>query len=160
MSLNNHYKLKDFSGDFSTLLKYLNSLDKSFNPLLSTYIDIEQYARKLFEKAEIRLIEKEGQFIGLYAIYFNRNDFPPFTYISLIGVLNQYKGKGAAQLLLEDIVSYSLKENILEIRLEVRIDNEIAVRFYQKNNFMKHSIDEAINNSFYMSKKLVEDVFW
>lgn len=154
MTLNNHYKLKPFVGDYNELLAYIEAIDASFYPKLSTSVNIVNYVQKIYDKAIISILESDSQFAGLYAIYFNKEVSSHFTYISLISVLDKYKGKGAAQFLMNDIVRRSVSERISEIQLEVRFDNLSAIGFYKKNDFELMVEKDPSELTCYMTKKI------
>ncbi|KAM0024477.1 putative transferase transcription regulator GNAT family [Helianthus debilis subsp. tardiflorus] len=65
------------------------------------------------------------------------------VYIMTLGVLAPYRGLGIGTKLLNHVIDLSSKENIGEIYLHVKTNNEDAINFYKKFGF---EITETIKN--------------
>lgn len=145
--------LENSKEDEMLLVNYLKLLDKSFNPQLSSYVDIDTYATKLIRNALVKILYKKDSldFIGLYAIYVN-NTKEFVAYCSSFAVLEQYKGKRYSKLLMEDCISTCKGYNLKELKLEVKSSYARAYNFYKKFGFTKTS--ENSESSFYMSRTL------
>lgn len=65
-----------------------------------------------------------------------------------ISVLREYWGFGIAGRLIEKIIEYSKNIGIKKIELEVRADNERAIKLYEKYGFEKEG---EIRNYFYLN---------
>ena len=50
-----------------------------------------------------------------------------------IGINNEYRGKGAGEELLKYLIKKVKEKNVSKIFLEVREENHIAVKLYEKN---------------------------
>lgn len=135
------------------LAKYFGLLDKSFEPQLSSYVDIDSYATKLINNALVKVLYDKltHDFIGLYAVYINDTK-TSIAYCSSFAVLDRYKGKGYSKLLMEDCIRVCQDNSMNELKLEVKSSYERAYNFYKKFGFTKQS--SKTENSFYMSKIL------
>ena len=60
-------------------------------------------------------------------------------------VLEEYRNKGIASCLISFMIEMAQKDNIKNITLEVRIDNNIALTLYEKYGFVK----KAIRHNYY-----------
>jgi len=60
--------------------------------------------------------------------------------IEYIYTLKDYRNKNIASKLLEYLIDLGIKNNCLNITLEVRCSNISAIKFYEKNGFKKVSI--------------------
>lgn len=147
--------LELFNGSKEQLYCYLKRLDDSFSPALSSYVDLEKFSKKLTDNALIYTVNaSNNQFAGLFAAYINDIE-TKITYLTSIAILKQYQGLGYAQLLMNKLVEESQTAGMIGIKLEVYKDNEQAIRFYKRNNFIE--ITEAIKeNTFYMYKSLLK----
>lgn len=110
------------------ITKHLHRMDLQFTPALSSYVNIDDYANKLFEKAFRFEAYHSNQLIGLIAGYHRKelNDF----FISNYSVEETFQGMGIAKLLLSQIEKEF--EDLTMITLEVMKVNDNAKRFYSK----------------------------
>lgn len=120
---------------------HLKACDSLFVPKLSSYVTIETYAEKLFDKAERIEFFEENELLALLAFYVNLNANSCF--ITNVSVDEKLKGKKIGDALLFQLDKYCLKNNIKQIQLEVRKENIKAINFYKKHNFalLKENID-------------------
>lgn len=123
------------------VLVHLKTCDSSFVPYLSSYVDIESYAEKLFEKAEKIEYFEENELLALLAFYVNFST--NFCFITNVSVDDKLKGKKIGDSLIFQLNKYCLENNIKQIQLEVRKENIKAINFYKKHNFtiLKENID-------------------
>jgi len=145
--------LNNKEGGLSLLTGYLGLLDSSFDPLLSSYIDINSYAQKLITNAYVAVLEYNGNFVGLYAVYLNDKNTKT-AYLTSIAVLDEYKGCGFSNLLLEDALNRAKLENMSAFKLEVMSAYMRAIRFYKKYGFVKAEEQTTGSDTFYMIKEL------
>lgn len=112
---------------------HLIKVNESFFPPLDTYINIEEYAQKLFDKAiNFEAIEK-GVLIGLVAGYHNREE--NIFFISNVSVDPDFQGKGIAKNLFGSLHTYCHKNNIYQLKLQVFKQNLPAINLYQNLGF-------------------------
>ena len=62
-------------------------------------------------------------------------------YLSKLGVLAEYRGRGLARMILDDFVTRGVERGFRSFRLDVWADNEPAVRLYRRRGFA--SVGEA-----------------
>lgn len=125
------------------LYQYLISIDNSFIPKLSSYLDIEIYSKKLINNACICISKYNGAFVGMAAVYMN-NKADKIAYLSIIAVSDQFKGQGVSQILLDQVIKKSQNQGMTDFKLEVNKANARAISFYEKNGFVK--TEENTNN--------------
>lgn len=152
MSRLNFIHLNKSEENTQDLIRYFHLLDNSFEPPLSSYVNIESYAEKLINNAYVCISkDSDNNFIGLFAVYIN-NNVDKIAYLSSIAVMDDYKGKGYARQILEYVINIAKSADMKTLRLEVKKSYPRAIRFYEKNGFIKS--DEETDSTFYMIKKL------
>ncbi len=130
------YKIK--SAAIENIEEHLEKTKNNFVPLLDTTVNINKYSCKLFKYSQTFEAWNNEELIGLIAAYVN--DYKTkIVYISNVSVLLEYSGRNIAKKLLENCIEFSKYQQFKEIRLEVNKENLRAIRFYEKNNFMKIS---------------------
>lgn len=112
---------------------HLIKVNESFFPPLDTYINIEEYAQKLFDKAINFEAIEEGVLIGLVAGYHNREE--NIFFISNVSVDPDFQGKGIAKNLFGSLHTYCHKNNIYQLKLQVFKKNLPAISLYQNLGF-------------------------
>lgn len=123
------------------IFTHLKACDTLFVPNLSSYVDIESYSEKLFEKAVRIEYFKGNELLALLAFYVNFNN--NFCFITNVSVDDKLKGKKIGNALLLHLDQYCIENNIKKIQLEVRKENNKAINFYKKHSFalLKENID-------------------
>jgi ribosomal protein S18 acetylase RimI-like enzyme len=112
------------------ILLHLVSCDKIFDPALSTRVDLNAYASKLYENAVRFEAWSESELVGLIAAYFNPDSMAGF--ITNVSVLKEKLGKGIASALMQDCIKYAGERGYHEIALEVMKNNDTAIGLYRK----------------------------
>lgn len=113
---------------------HLTDCNNNFTPPLSERTDLSSYAKKLFEKAVTFEAWSDDQLIGLVAAYYGADE-KKSMFITNISVKEEFMGKGIASLLLKKCIAHSVKNNYVEINLEVNKYNSPAISFYEKHQF-------------------------
>ena len=154
MNLDTHQIIYSTDKSEQDILAFLEKANSSFNPKLSDKVDLIVYSKKIYKYANIIFAKLEDIDIGMVAFYINHET--KIGFITLIGVLPEYQGRGIGKILLYQTLDCALKNNIDSIELEVSCFNTSAISFYKKNGFListslKHTNND---NSLYMSKKL------
>lgn len=114
-------------------------------------VDLDDYCKKLSEKAYVIVAKEQDDIIGFLAIYINDNA-NYVAYITLIGVSKKFQMRGYGSKLLNYANDLAKKNGMKYIRLEVDNRNEKAERFYKKNGFILESFSE--NNSSFLIKMI------
>ena len=133
---------------------HLNECKDDFTPKLQSYIDLEEYSKKIwlnaikFEKFNI----KSNKLIGLIAAYDVTDE--SYGYITNVSVKKENQRNGIALSLLNKCIKYFKNKGYNRIDLEVYKNNKKAISFYKKNNF---KISSNNNKTIIMSIKLERD---
>ena len=82
--------------------------------------------------AAVYVLEENGEIIG----YVDRWILYDRAEIATIGVCKEHRRKGYAQQLMDRVIADAQEAGCENITLEVRVSNDAAVRFYEKNGFI------------------------
>ena len=106
---------------------------------------IDSYdAKNLF-----KVLKNETDIIGYYIALFASDECELLN----ITVKSGLQKKGFGQLLLEDLLNECRKKNIVNIFLEVRRSNSLAIRLYENNGFN----EVGVRNNYYQNRDGKED---
>jgi ribosomal protein S18 acetylase RimI-like enzyme len=118
----------------SEIAAHLVRVDASFEPLLSSRVDIRTYGQKIYDRAvrfEAWLGEK---LIGLVASYCNEHDSGN-AFMTSVSVWPEYQGQGVASQLMHHSIEHVRGLGFRQIELEVNERNLQAIALYQKLRF-------------------------
>lgn len=118
--------------DKERLRKHINLLKDIMEPPLTGRVEIDFYAEKLAQSADVFYAMDGEHICGSCAVYLNGKK----GYISSIGVFSNYWRRGIGTLLLNEVSRIAKEKHIDEIELKVYKSNEKAIRFYENNGFM------------------------
>ena len=106
---------------------------------------IDSYdAKNLF-----KVLKNENDIIGYYIALFASDECELLN----ITIMSELQKKGFGELMLKDLFSECRKANIVNIFLEVRKSNLLAIRLYKKSGFN----EIGIRNNYYQNKVGKED---
>ena len=93
----------------------------------------------------------DGEIAGLATCFINFSTFMVKLYLNIhdFFVLPQFRGKGLANALMQELISISTARDYCKITLEVREDNAVAQGLYHSMGF-----EECKPNMFFLTKKL------
>ncbi len=114
------------------IIHHLHKVNYDFTPPLSSYVNIEEYARKLYLRADRYELWVSSMVAGLLAGYVQDHIF----FISNFSVIKELAGKGWATYLFDQLKRDLGIKEISYIQLEVFNSNERAVGFYKKLGFV------------------------
>lgn len=127
------------------IYRILTNINNDFNPPLSERVDLSIFAEKLFKNAMFFCdYSADGILKGLIALY--ANDFEnKKAYIPLVYTARNFRGKGVASGLLNEVVSFvkSLNGQIRIIGLHT--NNITAIRVYTNVGFKIVDVVEGKN---------------
>lgn len=130
----------------------LYQFNNVFKPTLTERVgNLEIYAEKLYNNANIFAVIKELQYIGFAAFYSNDIE-NNIAYLTQLAVKPEIENKGIGKMLLFVSIELSRKMGMKVIKLEVINDNIKAISFYKKNGFK--FCQQVSKNSKYMIKDL------
>ncbi|RXJ46031.1 GNAT family N-acetyltransferase family protein [Gelidibacter gilvus] len=130
-----HYQKENLK--FSFIHDLIVSVNHHFVPILSSELDLYEYAKKLQKNANCLIIEEENELLA-FMFYYIVSPIEPSVYITLVCSL---KPGGGAEIYNELINLVSPKV----VKLEVDRENLRAFSFYKKLGFLVDS--ESIHDS-------------
>jgi GNAT superfamily N-acetyltransferase/2-polyprenyl-3-methyl-5-hydroxy-6-metoxy-1,4-benzoquinol methylase len=125
--------------DAGQIAEHLQACDASFAPSLSSRLDIADYAHKIADKADCFEAWKDGQLIGLVAVYCNDTQRRT-AFITSVSVLSGWKGRRIASRLISQCLAYVDRNGFSRIELEVGAHNLAAVRLYETHGFLADTV--------------------
>lgn len=118
--------------DEGRLEALLLCLDDTIIPKLSERVRMDEYAKKLSERAELFYVTNHGRDIGNCAIYLNSGTC---GYISSIAIYKKWQGRGIGTRLWDCVLGRVREKGINIIDLMVAKENHGAITFYKKIGF-------------------------
>lgn len=143
------YQLTNNDSNLLYLIDCYKKLDTSFEPALSSYVNIEKYAKKLLENAYISILEADNSFVGLMAVYINDKE-NKIAFMSSLGVLDNYKGQGFSQILMTHGIDISRQAGMKTVKFEVKSSYTRAIKFHEKMGFKRCEDQDENGSSIYM----------
>lgn len=132
--------------------KHLLQCDADFEPPLSERQDIEQYAKKIEINSTRFEAWSNEVLVGLIAVYNNEEE--SFAYITNVSVYQNFSNNGIATNLMKQIVEYSKKLGLIQVKLEVAQKNTTAIKLYEKIGFILANKNEKLTNmSLYLNER-------
>jgi len=113
-------------------------------------VGVDEFSQKLSANATHFCLYERSRLIGFMAGYFNQID-KGVAYISTISISGFYHDKGLGKRLLQSGIDYARKAEFNVLRLQVRRNNSIAIKFYKSFGF--HKV-ETLKSSFILEKTL------
>lgn len=117
--------------------------DNTLKPDPIVYYDLE--ALILSPNAKVLVVEMNAQPVACgYAEIREAKDYLKHDFYAHIGcmfVQQEYRGKGLVKDLIQTLQEWAQTKGVLEIRLEVYAENEIACNAYKKIGFVPHILE-------------------
>ena len=136
--------------DMETLLRFEQGVIKAERPFDITlkpgpihYYDIEEMIKA--SHIELVVAELNGKILG--SGYARLEEAKPYlrharhAYLGFMYVDPDYRGRGVNQKIIEALRTWSLSQNVSEMRLDVYFKNDNAIRAYEKAGFTKHMVE-------------------
>lgn len=130
---------KKNSASYEEVTRYITECD--FSPPIESYVNVKDYINKLLSKAERYEAWNKNRLVGLIAIYLNNYKLNE-SFISHLGVVNEYLRQGIATSLMNLVIDESRKKLFYKISLEANLHNKRAIMFYKKFNFKEQNINK------------------
>lgn len=130
------------------ILLLLSKMSGEFTPPLAQSLDIERYADKLYDHANIVTCKVDGETEGFAAYY--KNDNLRQLYIPLICVSSKCRHLGFGRKMLSEMARHC-GDFYTSMGLEVRKDNGNAYGFYVRQGF---TIAKEHGDKWLMTKRL------
>ena len=117
--------------DSQEILAFLRETDELITPRLSVLVVLEDYAKKITDKAVIFTARDDDKLIGLSAIYFNKA--PEYSYSTYIMVKREYQQVDMVGIELSSMVKNYIKNNgSTGLRFEIRKTNTPLLKYNLK----------------------------
>ena len=113
---------------------HLERCSHLFTPPLNTYVDLNDYCKKLKSFASNFEIWENDKLVSLIAVYMNNLDSKT-AFISNVSVEEKFQGLGLASKLLKNVIEESIQKGFEKIMLQVRPNNKNAIELYKKFGF-------------------------
>jgi 2-polyprenyl-3-methyl-5-hydroxy-6-metoxy-1,4-benzoquinol methylase len=120
--------------------QHLIKCSSTFIPSLDSYVNIDDYSKKILEYATLFTKFDGDTLVGLVAVYDNSTE--KFGWITNVSVDPDYSRKGIASELLNKCNKYFENKKYFNIFLEVYSDNKQAIKLYDKHGFTIHKIND------------------
>jgi len=132
--------------DVDTLLEFEQGVvetERPFDPTLKPhpnhYYDIKKMIADPF--TFLVVAECDGKIIGSgYARIENSKQYLKYAqhaYLGFMYVVPEWRGKNINQAIMDHLEKWAAKKGIVELRLDVYVENEAAIKAYQKAGFNK-----------------------
>lgn len=133
------YKIK--TSTEKDIYMHLNECNDYFIPPLNQRVNLEEFSKKIFEKAITFEAWDNQNLVGIVCSYFNDREMI-YGYINHVSVINDLAGNGIATTLLKMCIEYASTNNFKEINLEVSSENKRAIYLYEKLGFCTYDKKE------------------
>lgn len=130
--------------DKAALLRFLHRIDQSLPTPLQDRVDLEQYASKVLQSGRVLCIEKNGMIVCAALFYCNDRETNS-AYLTLLGTLPEYEGRGYGGLVLSAAEKTAKREGMTAFRLHTEHCNTRAVRFYQNHGYTISDTSEKLH---------------
>ena len=125
------------------LLSHLLICDEYFVPHLSSYVDVHEYALKLYDCAKKVAVYEASRVIALGAFYVTSRNC---GFISNISVDPEFHSCGLGKKILFLVEQELLAAGKNQVDLQVFVANSKAMSFYMLNGYVVRNMDGCIAN--------------
>ncbi len=123
------------------IMSHLLDCDKDFQPKLSSYVNINEYSKKIFSNAMRFEAWYKHKLIGLVAVYFN-NESNKKAYITNVSLNSEFYDNGIGKVLLKFAINHGWKKQFETIMLSVYKNNQRSIDLYYNLGFVLNSSNE------------------
>jgi GNAT superfamily N-acetyltransferase len=132
--------------DLPTLLEFEQGIISTERPFDETLLSEEFHyydlaARIKEPDAEVVVAEINGRVVGSGSAIVKKgnsyNQFADYSFLGFMFVAPDHRGKGINKLIIENLIDWSQRKGLKEIRLQVYSDNLPAIKAYEKVGFKK-----------------------
>lgn len=132
------------------IMEFLKKIDSLFKIPLSQKINLDEYSKKLIRYADVFLAFDNESIVGIFVGY-NNDEVFKISNVSVLGVLNEYQGKGIARKLINNFLKLAEEKKMKKVKVST-IDMR-ALNLYKSLNF---KIVREENEIYYLEKILGE----
>ena len=142
---------KDFP--FTKLKDFLCVMDSEYPVSLSSKVSFDDFLNRIKEKGNVFCAIDNDRIVGSLFYYANNFD-EKIAFITLFGVIKEYRHKHIASMLFDKMV-YKCREKFEKIQLYTHSTNDAAISFYKKKGFYSIHCDRDgdLKLEFLLNKK-------
>lgn len=120
------------------LTEFLQIVDSHFPVPLSAKVDLEDYARKLIDRADLIAEMSENGDIQALAAGYIRHAESNVAYIAVVATIPEKRGQGKAKLVVQKFLDYCRENKRKGVHLYAAESNTNAVRLYESLGFERY----------------------
>lgn len=113
-------------------------MEKLSSDFFDKNVDRRQLSKKIAEYGHFCVAYDDDCAVG-FAGYYANDSLGKIGYLSTIVVSKKHQGKGIGSVLLRECLNDCRKKGMEKCRLEVNINNQRAIPFYEAKGFKKES---------------------
>jgi ribosomal protein S18 acetylase RimI-like enzyme len=130
-----------YHDDEPDLFAFLRSIDNSFDPPLSTRIDLRQWLKKVLTLGVILVSSERQKLEGVIAFYCNDRERQQ-AFISVLGIAEAARGQGIGKKLLQEAIDIFRSKRMKSALVTTWAGNRAAISLYEMCGF-KEDIEES-----------------
>ena len=135
-----NYKLIDKNNfNFNKLKLFLRAMDYEYPIPLSKKVDFDVFLKRIYDYGNVICMYDGDKVAGALFFYANNVD-EKIAFITLLGVLREYRRQGVAKKLLDIMIQFCQNDFDM-IQLYTHHTNKDAISFYKKNHFYEIKSD-------------------
>lgn len=142
----------DADNHYVDLLNFINKVDHQFEPPLSERVKIEDYAKKLFEEAQVIAVFENNEIQAACAYYCTPDKFN-FAFLSFVASLK----KGLGGELIEAMISHCKKMQMKGIETQTWETNYKSLRMFRRYGFLE--VDKVKNRDSNIESIILKLIF-
>ncbi len=130
-----------------SIRQLLLEVSDEFEPPLTKKVNLDDYSKKIVQRATIFTLYENQVLIAFVAAYCNDPKMKE-SFITMLVVSKSNRGKGIGDTLVTALISHLQRLGFEKLKLEVYQNNSKAINFYLKLGF---KIIKDLNNSYLMN---------
>ena len=135
----NHIEYSMKRSSLCEIISHLKDVDGCFSPVLSSIVNLEFFAKKIYDNTIRFEAWNNDKLIGLLSAYFN-NYSTKNGFINHVAVKTPYNGQGISKNLMNKCIEYGINNGFESITLEVSKDNYVAINLYERFGFVVYDV--------------------
>jgi len=125
---------REYPLDHAQLVALLNEFGALLPIPLSNVVEINSYAEKLSQLADIGMAFHQDKVVGLIILYCNDTETWK-AHIPMAAVSNAYRGLGVGSVMISRAIALARQRHMKNLWLTVEKENILAIRFYKRIRF-------------------------
>jgi ribosomal protein S18 acetylase RimI-like enzyme len=128
--------MEDSLKDRAELAAFLEKVDLSFYPTLSSRIQFDSFAAKAISKGRVLKVADFDTMVAA-AVFYANDRVVRTAYLSILVVLDGYRGRGIGRLIVANVINASRAAEMRRITVQTNPDNEAATALYRSFGFRR-----------------------